>query len=193
MGEKKQVKAVKSKDIKILIAVIAILFLIISALVVLIILDANGLLYQSSKSVVIEPPVAVGDSLTDGDYEYRLLEDGGVIITSFFGVSTEVITIPSELGGYSVRAIGELSISSTDGIIKEIRLPEGVTYIAKGAFSGIENAELYLPSTIEQIADYALYGFENPVGIYFAGSKEEWKRVKIGIENKVLAIIVYEK
>lgn len=193
MGEKKQVKAVKSKDIKILIAVIAILFLIISALVVLIILDANGLLYQSSKSVVIEPPVAVGDSLTDGDYEYRLLEDGGVIITSFFGVSTEVITIPSELGGYSVRAIGELSISSTDGIIKEIRLPEGVTYIAKGAFSGIENAELYLPSTIEQIADYALYGFENPVGIYFAGSKGEWKRVKIGIENKVLAIIVYEK
>ncbi len=196
MLEKKQVKAVKNKDIKILISVISVLLFVIIGLVVLIILDSNGKLVPSSENVTIEPPKTVGEFLTEGDYDYYLLENGGAMIANFKGEPTETITVPSEIGGHKVRAIGELTFSSSEAtysVIKEIRLPEGVVYIGKGAFSGIENARIYLPSTIEQIDNMAFYGLENPEGIYFAGSKEEWKQVKIGSENKALAKIICEK
>ncbi len=182
-----------TSGVKGMIVAIAALSVVIVALVTLIILDANGVFDKPPEKIRIEPPKTVGDFLTDGDYDYILLEGGGVMLVMFNGEPTEVINIPSTLGGYPVYAIGELSYALIDEIIKEVHVPEGVTYIGKGAFSGIENARLYLPSTINQIADMALYGFEDPSGIYYAGSREDWKKVKVGSENKVLANIIFEK
>ena len=63
-----------------------------------------------------------------------------------------------------------------------------------GIFAKIaENAKLYLPSSIAQIDYQALYGFEDPLGIYYAGSKSEWQRVKVGGENKVLANVIFQE
>ncbi len=178
---------------RLLIAIAVVLVLVIAALVTLLVLEANGVFYDAKEEVVITPPKIVTGYFKDGDYQYSLLEDGTAILRVYEGTDKALIEVPQALGGYKVSAIGEIAFSSTDGIIKEIRLPEGITYIGKGAFSGIENAKLYLPSTIEQIDNMALYGFENPAGIYFAGTKEQWESVKVGTDNKVLVNVICEK
>lgn len=192
MLRSRQVPKKKSSGLKGLIITASVLSVVVAALIILIILEANGVFDAASDKTDIVPPKTVGDTLTDGDYSYVLLEDGGAMIVLFNGEPTEVITVPSTVGGHPVYAVGEVSYALIDEIIKEVRVPEGVSYIGKGAFTGIENATLYLPSSIEQIDDMAFYGFDDPVAIYYAGSRAEWAKVKIGSDNKVLANVICE-
>ena len=185
-----------TKRQKVMVVIAAVLAVIILALSVLLALDANGYFeeeYETEYDVILPPKLAYGKTMTEDGYSFAKLTDGTVMITAFTGQEEEVMNIPSTLGGYSVSAIGEVAFASTSEIVKEIRLPEGITYIGKGAFSGIENANLYLPSSIAQIDHQALYGFEDPLGIYFDGSSEDWIKVKIGSENKVLANVIFLK
>jgi hypothetical protein len=195
MSEKKQVKKLSSGQ-KLMIGVIITLIAAIISLSVLLVLEANGYFYDNPPSSPdsITPPTRTGATgVTEDGYYYAMLSDGTVMITSFTGEETEIMNVPSKLDGYTVSAIGEVAFASTKEIIKEIHLPNGVTYIGKGAFSGIENAKLYLPSSIAQIDNQALYGFLDPIGIYFDGTKEDWAEVKIGSENKVLVNVIFEK
>ena len=182
----------KKGGIKGLIIAVAVLMVIVATLITLIVLYECGVFDKSPDKPVIETPKIEGGLLTDGDYSYALLKDGGVILGMFNGEYTDVMNIPSTLGGHTVKAIGELSFANTDEITLEIRVPEGVTYIGKGAFSGIASAKLYLPSTIKYIDDMAMYGFEDPVGIYYSGSRAEWNKVIVGSDNKVLATVICE-
>ena len=185
-----------TKRQKVMVVIAAVLAVIILALSVLLALDANGYFeeeYETEYDVILPPKLAYGKTMTEDGYSFAKLTDGTVMITAFTGQEEEVMNIPSTLGGYSVSAIGEVAFASSSEIVKEIRLPEGITYIGKGAFSGIENANLYLPSSIAQIDHQALYGFEDPLGIYFDGSSEDWIKVKIGSENKVLANVIFLK
>lgn len=175
------------------ITVIVVLSLIICALSVLLILEKTGVIYPkpSKDEVKIDvPAVADKNPRIEGEYLYVLLDDGTVMITGCtFGRETEKITVPSELGGYKVSAIGDSCFMLITSL-GELVIPEGVTYIGKAFVSGTYNIKLYLPSTLSQIDKGAFEGCQSPDGIYFAGSREQWNKVKIGSGNDLLARVV---
>jgi len=175
------------------IAVICVLVAIIVALTVLIVLDASGLLYKSDNSNEIKPPKkASAEVFKDGAYSYALLTDGTVMITnSALPRDATELNIPDMLGGYKVSAIGESAFALMTEL-HTVRVPEGVTYIGKAVFFGALNAKLYLPSTLKQIDNGAMEGFDEPAGIYFAGTEKEWSEVVIGDGNAILARVVCE-
>jgi len=176
------------------IAVIIALVAVIIALTVLIALDASGLLYRSDNSNEIKPPKkASAETYKDGEYSYVLLTDGTVMITnSALPRDATELSIPDTLGGYKVSAIGESAFALMTEL-QTVRVPEGVTYIGKAVFFGALNARLYLPSTLKQIDDGAMEGFDEPAGIYFAGTEKAWSEVVIGDGNAILARVVCEQ
>ncbi len=188
-------KNVKNKSNKVMIAAAVILAVIVVVLVILLILEGGGVLYRADDdTVTITPPKRADlERHTDGDYQYALLKDGTVIILGYTGTAGETLEISSSLGGKTVTAIEESAFALSLLNTKAVIVPEGVTYIGKMAFFGAENATLYLPSTIEQIANQATYGFDDPVAIYFAGTKKQWEKVKIGSGNKELVIVTCQK
>ena len=187
-------KITKQQLIMIIIAsALAVITLVLGALLAL---DTYGYFdeeVETEYDIILPPKLAYGDPMTENGYSFAKLTDGTVMIIAFTGQEEEIMNVPSTLGGYKVSAIGEVAFASTNEIIKEIHLPEGITYIGKGAFSGIENAKLYLPLSIEQIDNQALYGFEDPLGIYYNGGSVDWIDVKIGSDNKVLANVIFLK
>ena len=167
------------------------LCVLIAALTVLIVLDALGVFYPDEEEIVITPPVrADKTTLKDGDYTYAVLTDGTVMITACaLPEETQVIDIPTTLGGYKVSAIGESAFALINDM-QNVTVPEGVTYIGSNAFFGALNAKLYLPSTLEQIDKDAMAGFDEPTGIYFAGSEAQWAKVRIADGNAVLSRVI---
>ncbi len=178
-------------------AVISLLALVIIGLAVLVVLEASGVLYRRpSEEITITPPKkANGEIMTEGDYNYALLTDGTVMITTAFVGKKAPITleIPQTLGGYTVSAIGESSFALSLTDTKSVIIPEGVRYIGRMAFFGADNASLYLPSSVEQIDMQALYGFDNPLSIVYNGTSEQWEKVKIGKGNAVLGAVTFSQ
>lgn len=73
------------------------------------------------------------DLHTDGEYAYYVSEDNTYCITSLYkGNSTDVI-VPSTLGGYPVRVIGDHTFENKS-FINTVEVPEGVVAIGKQAF-----------------------------------------------------------
>ncbi|MBR1752495.1 MAG: hypothetical protein IJ740_16780 [Ruminococcus sp.] len=64
------------------------------------------------------------DTLTYGDYQYTVLDDGTVEITDYNGSDTEV-NILSMIDGKRVISIGDSAFSYCTNL-KTIKLPEGV-------------------------------------------------------------------
>ena len=101
-------------------------------------------------------------TLTEGDYEYEILEDGTAKITRYIGSDTE-ITIPSTLGENKVTVIGDKAFTNCDKITKAT-IPDGVTKIGEtGNFNAVYGAffectalkEIVIPASVKSIAWYA--------------------------------------
>ena len=101
-------------------------------------------------------------TLTEGDYEYEILEDGTAKITRYIGSDTE-ITIPSTLGGNKVTVIGDKAFTNCDKITKAT-IPDGVTKIGEtGSPNAVYGAffectalkEVVIPASVKSIAQYA--------------------------------------
>ena len=180
----------KRNDKKWLIAIVAML-VIIAILSVLLVLESKDLFYRASEETVtiIPPKRADSEVHTVGDYQYVLLEDGTVMITYYGAKNEENIVVPTTLDGKKVSAIGESAYALSVIYAKTVTVGEGITYIGKNCFFGAENAKLYLPSTLKQIENEALVGFDNPSAVYFAGTRAQWDKVKIGTGNKALSIV----
>ena len=94
---------------------------------------------------------AFGTALADseGDYTYRIKNDGAVI-TGYTGSDTE-ITIPSFIAGYPVTEIDFYAFGNKDNIVSVV-FPEGVTTIHDFAFDTCANLrEISLPASIQSI------------------------------------------
>ncbi|MBQ6010155.1 MAG: leucine-rich repeat protein, partial [Kiritimatiellae bacterium] len=94
--------------------------------------------------------------VADYEWEYEENYDGGITIT---GVSPLPggITIPSEIDGKQVTAIGELAFSYQQDL-RGVVIPEGVTIIQRLAFFECSCLEyVVLPSTLRQLDERAFY------------------------------------
>ncbi len=98
-------------------------------------------------------------TLTEGDYEYEILEDGTAKITRYIGSDTE-ITIPSTLGGNKVTVIGDTAFMNC-GKITKVTIPDGVTKIGEtGSPNAVYGAffectalkEIVIPASVKSIA-----------------------------------------
>ena len=112
------------------------------------------------------------------DFEY-VAEDGGLTVTGYRGVATEVV-IPAQIEGLPVRAIGDEAFNDNDsltsvtipgsvtvigemafancGSLTNVTIGEGVETIADGAFTYSYSLSLItIPDSVTKIADDAFY------------------------------------
>ncbi len=75
---------------------------------------------------------ASAETLTNGNYEYTLLNNGTVEITKYVG-SAAKLTIPSNIGGKAVTIIGDGAFKYCR-TLTSITVPNGVTGISDWAF-----------------------------------------------------------
>ena len=69
-----------------------------------------------------------------GDFEYILLEDGGVGITKYIG-SDPKLSVPDQIDGYTVKAIEDRAFSWCD-FLQSVVLPDSVIYMGINPFEG---------------------------------------------------------
>lgn len=95
-----------------------------------------------------------------GDYWYTLDEAGNAIITDWEGDDIDLTTIPSDLDGHRVTAIGDYAFQRNDypASLKSVVVPEGVTTIGKEAFAHQNSLRLVsLPESLRAIGESAFY------------------------------------
>ncbi len=104
---------------------------------------------------------AADEVLTDGNFYYMVNKDGkSVMITHYnSGETTETsVTIPSEIDGKSVTAIGNGTFYGCSGLTS-LTIPNSVTYIGQEAFSGCSGlTSLTIPDSVTSINDSAFLG-----------------------------------
>jgi hypothetical protein len=90
---------------------------------------------------------------TSGDYEYAAI-NGEATITGYTGTA-QALTVPTVLGGLPVTAIGSYAFDSSP-TLTAVSIPDGVRYIASGAFGRCPNLASITVSPAHQ--DYASLG-----------------------------------
>ncbi|MCD8327789.1 MAG: leucine-rich repeat domain-containing protein, partial [Ruminococcus sp.] len=94
------------------------------------------------------PTISVGaTTLTSGDYEYEILEDGTAEI-SFYDGTASTVNIPSKIGGYTVTSIGNRAFYAYD-TLTSVTIPDTVTIIGEYAFSNcISLTSVTIPDSV---------------------------------------------
>ncbi len=93
------------------------------------------------------------DYSTEGDWKY-LVSEGSAVIMGYTGDKTE-IAIPSELGGYPVRAVGDSAFYNHSNL-KKVTFPEGIETIGDSAFSWCTSLkDVTIPESVTTIGDSA--------------------------------------
>jgi hypothetical protein len=194
-----------SGGIKALIALSGALAAVLVTLIVLLILEGTGALYDyGEEAAEIKSPVINNEAgVTDADiFQYMHLDDGSIIIISCAleedDERTEVL-VPAEIDGKTVTAISDFAFMILKESVRKIIIPEGVTYIGSNVFFGVTNAEVYLPASVTDIQMDAFAPFQTDDGatyyiekIYYAGSAEQWKNVRIGGRNTALGRVIIQ-
>lgn len=100
----------------------------------------------------------VGAERVSGVFKYVVLENGEAEITGLADRNVYDIDIPAEIDGHAVVSIGENAFT---GIIRSLRLPQGLREIKSRAFDGILECPIEIPETVVAIEERAFgYGME---------------------------------
>ena len=90
------------------------------------------------------------DTASEAQFFYTV-EDGKATLTAYVGKETQV-TLPSEIDGYRVVAVGDRAFMNRTDVVSVI-VPTGVQTLGWFAFSGcIALTSVELPDTVERIA-----------------------------------------
>ncbi len=85
------------------------------------------------------------------------------------------------------KSQSELVAYAKDMAEPEYVIPDGVTEIAEGAFSGCTGlTSITIPTSVTKIGSYAFDWCNNLSEVYYAGNSEDWQNIKIGEENTFL-------
>lgn len=91
-----------------------------------------------------------------GDFEYVLLSDGTACLTKYTGRASEV-TIPDDLNGATVTAIGDYAFRNHSTLIS-LHMPETVTTIGSHAFYWCTGMlDFGMSENVTSIGEYAFY------------------------------------
>lgn len=93
----------------------------------------------------------------EGDYLYKILDDGTAELVQYTGIKSGDIIMPDEIGGHKVTSIGPSLFYGNRGFEGTIKLPKDLVYIKNDAFyecSGL-TGELILPESLEYIGNNA--------------------------------------
>ena len=92
-------------------------------------------------------------TLTEGDYNYTVNDDGQVTITKYTGTA-ESVSVPKNIAGLPVVSIqGAFNGSST---LKSVTVPDGVATIGQSAFASCKNlSAVTLPDSVTEIGGSA--------------------------------------
>ncbi len=97
--------------------------------------------------------VSVMMSQAEGTEEFLYdIVDGYAVITHYTGIGGEV-TVPSEIGGFPVKIIGERAFEDI-GTVTEIAVSDGIERIEQMAFSDVNIKRIVLPDSVTYIGDY---------------------------------------
>lgn len=67
--------------------------------------------------------------------------------------------------------------------VSDVVIPEGIDFIGKSAYRNCRNLQtLSLPNTLSEIGTEAFKGCYRLGSIFYNGSKEEWRQVKLGMQ-----------
>lgn len=113
-----------------------------------------------------------------GDYEYKTNGDGTVTITRYLGSGGDV-TIPTELDGMAVTAIGYTAEDFAGAFqgsgVGSVVIPEGVTDILDNAFYDCAALKtVTVPASVRVIWNCAFCGCTSLESIYFEGDAPEF-------------------
>lgn len=93
---------------------------------------------------------AEGDIIKDGDYQYRLLENGTYAIVGYYGKETN-LTFPSEFNGKLITELGDLSCYSLNELVS-VTIPDTITTIGAKCFKSCSALEtVSIPSSVTNI------------------------------------------
>ena len=108
---------------------------------------------------------------TYGDFEYTIENNSTCTITKYNGSAANV-TIPSTIYGYKVCKVGDWAFSKNLNL-KNITLPNSITYIGGGAFEDCAKLEhITIPNSVTYIGDCAFYGCTSLDNIVIPGGAE---------------------
>ena len=91
--------------------------------------------------------VTVRTSSAEGDYSYRVLDDGTASITAYNGTDTD-IEIPSTIAGRQVTKVAGLGESAKQ-TVESVVIPEGVTDISEAFANCTALKSAHIPGSIE--------------------------------------------
>ena len=127
--------------------------------VILAVILAFGVMSAAAVSVgAAETELAdTGLTFQEGDFFYRVLEDGsGVQVEAYLSDAADV-TIPATAGPYTVVGIEEMTFFSNTNI-KTVKLPNKLQFIGEGAFAQCSALEsVAIPKSVTQIGARAFY------------------------------------
>jgi len=124
--------------------------------------EAGRCLISSMRNLILSAlllasafQTALGQTIVDGQWTY-IVENGGATITA--STATGAVTIPSVLGGYAVKKVGNYAFQGFTGLTS-VTIPNSVTSIGVCAFSRCTAlASVTIPNSVTSIDREAFGG-----------------------------------
>ena len=78
--------------------------------------------------------------------------------------------------GKELKELGSGAFANS--YLKEIKVPEGVTYLRRGCFTSCKHLKyVHLPVSLNYIESHVFYGTPDYLEIHYAGTKEQWRKI----------------
>ena len=136
---------------------------------------------------------AWSQTLTTGDWVYRTNDSNEATVTAYLGTAEHVF-IPEEIGGSSVRQIGNGRppifgwINTT---VQSVAIPDTVRVLGSQAFANCRAlTNLHLPSRVTNVAPWAISGCWNLENITVDPSSQHFVAVDGVLFNKTRSVLL---
>lgn len=115
-------------------------------------------------------------------------EAGYTVKAANTDISGDII-IPTKHEGKPVYALDVRAFKNCKKITS-ITIPEGMTSIAAEAFSGCENCEVIIPTSVTEIGPSAFTDTIIGFSITYKGTKEQWRKIKSNTTYGYSSVVV---